>query len=326
MKAVVIGLGSMGKRRIRLLRENFPDIDIFGVDQNRKRCEGVRREFNIKTSGLIHDFSSTQKIDYAFVCASPLSHAGIISSCLENNINVFTEINLVSEDYQKNILLAEKRRLVLFLSSTFLYRSEVNFIMGKISQTKNKLYYTYHVGQYLPDWHPWETVNDFFVSDKKTNGCRELFAIELPWLIKAFGKIKEIQVKKDNVSGLSLGYPDIYFVTIEHESGHCGCLCVDVATRMPVRHFEVFGKNLQIEWRGIPEKLSMADDDFKEMRIINMMENINRIDGYRDFGDENAYLEEIKEFFAVCNGKENDKYTFVDDFYTLNLIDQIEQR
>ena len=35
------------------------------------------------------------------------------------------------------------------------------------------------LGQYLPDWHPWESYKSFFVSNKKTNGCRELFAIEL---------------------------------------------------------------------------------------------------------------------------------------------------
>ena len=32
MNVLVIGLGSMGKRRIRLLRELYPDFKIFGVD------------------------------------------------------------------------------------------------------------------------------------------------------------------------------------------------------------------------------------------------------------------------------------------------------
>jgi predicted dehydrogenase len=325
MKAIIIGLGSMGKRRIRLLQENFPQIELIGIDQNMERCKEVGCEFNIKTSVLIQEIFSTEKIDYAFICTAPLSHAGIVSLSLKNNSNVFTELNLVSDGYQENSSLAEDKNLILFLSSTFLYRSEIKFIMEKISQSKDSLCYTYHVGQYLPDWHPWEKITDFFVGDKKTNGCRELFAIELPWLIKAFGKIRTIHVQKDNISSLQLGYPNMYFVTIEHESGHMGQLCVDVVTRMPVRHLEVFGEHLQIEWRGTPEKLWVADDEFKDMRIISPTENVNRIDGYREFVVENAYLEEIKEFFAVCNGKENNKYTFMDDLYTLNLIDQIER-
>jgi predicted dehydrogenase len=325
MKAIVIGLGSMGKRRIRLLRGNFPELGIIGVDQNAERCKEAGIKFDIKTAVSIKEIFSIEKIDYAFICTSPLSHAKVIFCCLENNINVFTELNLVSDAYQEHTALAERKKLVLFLSSTFLYRSEINFIIEKIAQSKSRLCYTYHAGQYLPDWHPWEKITDFFVGDKKTNGCRELFAIELPWLIKAFGKIKQIQVTKGNISNLQLDYPDMYFVTIEHTTGHIGQLCIDAVTRIPVRHLEIFGENLQIEWRGTPETLCIADDNLKEMKIIKPNENISRIDGYREFIVENAYLEEIKEFFALCNGKENCRYTFFDDLYTLNIIDQIER-
>jgi predicted dehydrogenase len=323
-KAVVIGLGSMGKRRIRLLRENFPEIVIIGIDQNIERCKEISHKFNIKTSSLIQEIFSTEKINYAFICTAPLSHAGIISLCLENSINVFTELNLVSDGYQRNISLAKNKKLVLFLSSTFLYRSEIKIIKEKIVQSKEKLYYTYHVGQYLPDWHPWEKIADFFVGDKKTNGCRELFAIELPWLIDVFGKIRTIRVIKDTMSSLQLGYPDMYFVTIEHEPGHLGQLCIDVVTRIPVRHLEAFGENLQIEWRGTPESLRISNGQFKEMQVIKPSEIINIIEGYFEFIVENAYLEEIKEFFAICNDKENCRYTFLDDLYTLDVIDQIE--
>jgi predicted dehydrogenase len=325
MNVTVFGLGSMGKRRIRLLLENFPGISICAIDQNMDRCTTVGQEFHIAAYTSIQEAFSREKADYVFVCSSPLSHAEIISNCLKSNMHVFTELNLVADGYQDNINLAKKNNLVLFLSSTFLYRTEMQYLIKKIYQSNSKLFYTYHVGQYLPDWHPWEGISDFFVGDKKTNGCRELFAIELPWLIKAFGKIRNIRVAKDNISNLLLDYPDSYFITLEHESGHLGQLCIDVITRIPVRHLEVFGEDLQVEWRGTPEKLWIADEKFKEMQIIKPTENINRIDGYREFIVENAYLEEIKDFFAVCGGEKNAKYTFEDDLYTLDIINQIEQ-
>jgi predicted dehydrogenase len=325
MNTIVIGLGSMGKRRIRLLLENFPEISVSGVDQNIDRCNAVSHEFHINTYSSIQEAISREKINYAFVCISPLSHAEIITFCLTNDMHVFAELNLVDDGYHDNIALAKKNNLILFLSSTFLYRTEIQFLIEKIHQSNSKLSYTYHVGQYLPDWHPWENISDFFVGNKRTNGCREIFAIELPWLIRAFGKVRGINVRKDNISSLPLGYPDIYFVTIEHESGHTGQLCVDVVTRMPLRHFEVFGEDLQIEWRGTPEELRIANDGFTEMQIIKQDQTVERIDGYHEFIVENAYLEEVKEFFYVCRGKANDTYTFLDDLYTLNLIDQIEQ-
>ena len=43
MKIIVIGLGSMGKRRIRLLTEK-KEIELFGVDSNKERCKEVSEQ------------------------------------------------------------------------------------------------------------------------------------------------------------------------------------------------------------------------------------------------------------------------------------------
>ena len=47
MKIIVIGLGSMGKRRIRLLSEH-KDIELFGIDSQQSRCDEVKEKFGIK--------------------------------------------------------------------------------------------------------------------------------------------------------------------------------------------------------------------------------------------------------------------------------------
>ena len=41
MKIIVIGLGSMGKRRIRLMSEH-KDVELFGIDSQESRCEEVK--------------------------------------------------------------------------------------------------------------------------------------------------------------------------------------------------------------------------------------------------------------------------------------------
>ena len=118
-----------------------------------------------------------------------------------------------------------------------------------------RLNYTYHIGQYLPDWHPWENYKDFFVVDKRTNGCREIFAIELPWLTEVFGNVKDIIVRKSKISSLNIDYDDNYMVILEHESGHKGMLAVDIVSRKAVRNLEVFGESLYLSWDGSAEGL-----------------------------------------------------------------------
>ena len=39
MNVLVIGLGSMGKRRIRLISEMYPMYDLYGVDNRKDRRE-----------------------------------------------------------------------------------------------------------------------------------------------------------------------------------------------------------------------------------------------------------------------------------------------
>ena len=64
--------------------------------------------------------------------------------------------------YDENIALAKAKDKILFLSSTFLYRKENQSIIEKVHEAQCPLNYIYHVGQYLPDWHPWESYNNYF--------------------------------------------------------------------------------------------------------------------------------------------------------------------
>ena len=157
MKIGVIGLGSMGKRRIRLIKDNFPDVAIIGIDNSKERCEEVEELFNIETLSDSDDFFKNNDCDAVFISTPPLTHSKIINSALNSDLNVFTEINLVSDLYDENIKLADDNNLVLFLSSTQLYRKEINYIDSKVSKLDKTTNYIYHIGNYLPDWHPWES-------------------------------------------------------------------------------------------------------------------------------------------------------------------------
>lgn len=76
--------------------------------------------------------------------------------------------------YDENIKLAEQKGKVLFLSSTPLYKEEMQIVNDKVKENGKLCAHQYHVGQYLPDWHLWDNLKNFFASNKNTNGCREL--------------------------------------------------------------------------------------------------------------------------------------------------------
>lgn len=324
MKIIVIGLGSMGKRRIRLISERN-DVELFGIDSQESRCAEVKEKFGIECYSSIDEACKNQDIEAAIVCTSPLSHANIIKDCLNHNLHVFTEINLVTDGYDENIVLAKTKGKVLFLSSTFLYRKETQTIIEKVHEAKCPLNYIYHVGQYLPDWHPWESYNSYFIGNPKTNGCREIMAIDLPWIVTAFGAIKDVKVMKSKNTELNIQYNDNYFVMIQHESGAKGVFAVDVVARKPYRHIDVYGESLQLSWNGTADSLIQFDIENKQDINISFTDASEHVDGYAAFITENPYREELNSYLRQIEDKEyQPAWNFEKDKVVLGWIDKIE--
>ncbi len=324
MKVLVVGLGSMGKRRIRLLKRFENVTAIIGIDEREDRRSDVAE---ILSGGVYTSIAEALKehpqIECVFICTSPLSHSGLINEALDYNLNVFTEINLVSDGYAENMELARKKKKVLFISSTFYYREEIQYIRERLAG-KSRLNYMYHVGQYLPDWHPWESYKEFFVGDKRTNGCREIMAIEFPWLIGTFGDVEKFAVLSDNLSDLNIQYRDNYMIQLLHVNGNKGTLIVDIVSPKAVRNLEIYGEGIYYSWNGSPDGLEFFNADANKIEKVEFHEMAEHIEGYEKFIVENAYENEIRDFFSAIDKKVIPQYGFEQDLNVLKLIDKIE--
>ena len=323
MKAIVIGLGSMGRRRIRLLKQIDKNIQIKGIDLSLDRQKQAFDELGIESYSSIDEAVEDFNPTLALVCTSPISHGKIVLECLKNSLNVFTEINLLSDWYDEALKLANENNLKLFISSTFLYRKEIEFL--KESLKDEKVNYIYHIGQYLPDWHPWESYKNFFVANPKTNGCREIFAIDMPWILDVFGEIDSFSVIKDKLSNLEIDYNDNYFVTIKHKNGSKGVFVVDIVSRKAGRNIEIYNENLHITWNGTPDSLKVLDLSKKEMTSINLYNEYEHDNKYCSFVIENAYADELRDFISMVEKNTIPKYSFEKDKKMLEIIDEIEK-
>lgn len=328
MKTIlIVGLGSMGKRRARLAKGMRPELIVCGVDSapaRRAEAEGL----GIRAYASIDEAVAAQTPDAALVCTAPITHADIITQLLQHGLPVFTELNLVADGYERNLALAKEKNVPLFLSSTMLYRGETQYIKAQaqqfMAQTGKPVNYIYHIGQYLPDWHPWENYKNFFVGDKRTGGVREIFGIDLPWLWDAFGPVTGVHTEKDKISALEVDYPDSYFVTLRHENGVKGLLAVDVVSPKAVRNFECFGEGLHLFWEGNPKALYRFDHATGTKQAVNTYETFEHDSRYSDNIVENAYVDELANFFAVLEQGEAPRWSFEKDAEVLRLIDRIE--
>ena len=322
MKVLVIGLGSMGTRRIRLIQKTDPNVEIAGVDTQESRRQKVKDELGIDgfddLQKAIADFSP----DAAFICTSPISHGAIALQCLKSGLNIFTEINLLNDWYDEALKTAKEKNCKMFLSSTFLYRKEIEYITKAVEN--KKVNYIYHSGQYLPDWHPWESYKNFFVSDKRTNACREILAIEFPWLIKAFGEITDVYSLKSKNTSLDVDFPDNYIIVLQHKNGNKGVFCQDIVARKSERKLEVYAEDLHLFWNGTPQSLSVYDFNDKKDVSVNVYDDVSKDNRYAANIIENAYQDEIKSFFNYLKGTETPRHSFEKDGEILDLVSKIE--
>ncbi len=325
MNIIIVGLGSMGKRRLRLLKNHYPKEKLFGVDINLERRQYCEEEHNVVVFSDLEEALRDGQYDAAFVCTSPLSHSFIINILLSHSISVFSELNLISDGYAENMGMAEKNGVTLFLSSTALYRKETQYISQKVCEQKQMVCYCYHVGQYLPDWHPWEDYNNFFVKDKRTNGCRELLAIEMPWIIKSFGEIEKLSVISGKATTLNVEYDDYYMIHIKHMNENVGSIIIDLVSREAVRNLEVFNENMYIKWNGTPDSLQIKNIQTNELEMVSLYEKVDKLEGYNNSIIENQYLDEIKAFFDEIKGAKKTEYGFKQDLETLGILDRIEE-
>lgn len=328
MNILIVGLGSMGKRRARLIAGMRSDCIIYGVDSSAERRAEAAEKGIIPYESITAALAENN-IDAGLVCTAPVSHSAIITELLENGIPVFSELNLVDDGYDRNITIAKEKNVRLFLSSTMLYRRETRYIKEQVDafrkESGRNVNYIYHIGQYLPDWHPWENYKNFFVSNPRTGGVREIMAIDMPWLADAFGEIEDFKVVSNSVSDLELGYPDTTMLLLQHKGGTLGTLVIDVVSPKAVRNFECFGEGIHLFWEGNPKGLYKFNGETKQKDAVNTYVKYEQDPRYSDNIVETAYVDELQDFFDTLEKGTTPLWSFEKDRVLINLFDRIEQ-
>jgi hypothetical protein len=140
-----------------------------------------------------------------------------------------------------------------------------------------------------------------------------------------FGKVKQFYVNKVKISSLNINYPDTFTISLIHENNHIGSLTIELLSKIPIREIRIINEDINIHWTGTPDSLKIFEDrkeitnyDFKDKVFDHQL-------SYNKLIVENAYENEILSFFEHINNPTIKLiYTFHDDAYTLNLIDEIE--
>ncbi len=321
MKILIVGLGSMGKRRIRNLTA-LHEKDVIGFDVRNDRCEEVKEKYKIKVFNNLND-ALKENPGIMIISTPPDLHMYYAKIAVSNNIHFFTEANVVKNGMIEVINTLKKSSIVGVPSCTLLFHP----IVIKIQEILEKenlgkpLTLIHHYGQYLPDWHPWEDIKEYYVSKKETGAGREIVPFELVWITKIFGSIKSTIGNKAKLTNLETDIDDMYNVLLTFENGMLGVLVVDVISRSPFREAKIITENgvILANWTEKTIRYFHHEKGWKSYEVDTGKPE----DGY--IHGEEPYINEIKGFLNLIKNNEPYPYSFEEDLKNLELLEIIEK-
>jgi len=317
MRFLIVGLGSMGKRRIRNL-QFLRAGTLVGFDPRPDRREEAAGKYGIKTYADF-DRAMAEDPDALIISTPPDLHMIYMRAAAQAGKHFFCEASVVDDGLDELIQLCEETGLVAAPSSTMRFNPSVRRIKELVNEGRvgKPLVLTYHSGQYLPDWHPWEDYRTFYVAKRSTGACREIVPFELSWLTWVFGNVTGVSAFKDKLSNLAVDIDDVYQILLRFERGMIGHLLVDVIAREAFRSFKLLGSEGVITWEWQEHRVRVFDARTKEWISLDEPEPPPEL-GY--LASEGMYIEEMRHFLGAIEGKETYMYTLADDKRVLETL------
>ena len=327
MRFLVIGLGSMGKRRIRNL-QSLNQFEIAGYDIRLDRIEETRLRYGTETYGDLELALKNFSPDVLIVSTPPNLHMKYAELAVSLNLHCFIEASVLEGERISQLgALIEGTALVVAPSCTMRYYPGPIAIRNIIHKglIGVPLNINYITGQYLPDWHPWEDIRDFYVSNRETGGAREILPFELTWINEIFGDPVPLTCVKRKLTDLDVDIDDIYHCLLQYPGGVLANLTIEVISRpKAIREMNIQGTLGRLVFSGdqnCVRYIAVGDDDWT---FIDLGSGTIE-EGY--INPEEPYILEMTDFIRSIEASDRKFFpsTLEKDARILSLLNNLEE-
>jgi predicted dehydrogenase len=289
MKILVAGSGSIGRRHMR----NLLSLDVGEIaacDPDPKRLAPMVAELNVHPYSDFEEALQTTRPDAVLICTPPSFHLTQARQAIAAGAHVFIEKPLAHTLDGVKALLNEGRAGARVVQVG--YNLRFHPVIRKLKQiveenTIGRILWTRaEVGQYLPDWRPWQDYRQSYTARRELGGGIILDAShEIDYLLWFFGEPVEVLCMASTVSQLAVNVEDSASLLLRFASGSHADLHLDFVQRIPTRSCKLVGEEGTAIWE---------DGDAVNVRVLRPTKEAE-IFRY-DFDDNEMYVAELKEF------------------------------
>lgn len=320
-RILIVGLGSIGKRHLRLARELLPNADIRVL--RHQECDSIPEHANGCFSVL------EQAIDFApqlaviaspatfhLSAAQPLAQAGVhllIEKPLSASLDGVPQLLEICREQGTVLLTGYNLR---FLPSLQRFRDLLNVnVIGRVLSVRCE------IGQYLPSWRP-DTDYRQGVSARQELGGGALLEIshELDYLRWIFGEIDWVKGTLSRQSDLEIDVEDsahLILGFVPATDGHrlIGSVNMDFVRHDTTRLCTAIGAKGSLRWNGLTGAIEQFEAGAKEWREIF----------HHQHQRDDSYLAEWQHLLSCISEQIPPLITGEDGLKVLQIIDAARQ-
>jgi predicted dehydrogenase len=251
LRFLVIGCGSIGKRHIRNLI-SLGEGSILAVDVRDDRRAEVESEFGVE---VLDSLQEAWKRDptVVLITAPTSMHVPLSLEAAERGCHLFIEKPLSHTLTGVDELLGTVTRqgLVTLVGCNMRFHPTLATVkklveqgaIGKVVSARVQ------VGQYLPDWHPWEDYRLTYSARRDLGGGIILDAIhEIDYIRWLLGEVEAVACFSGKLSQLEIETEDNASILLRFSCGAIGQVHMDYIQRSYTRKCDIIGDDGTICW------------------------------------------------------------------------------
>jgi predicted dehydrogenase len=316
----------MGKRRVRNLLA-LGHTEVAGFDPRADRREEARTRSGITVFDDFDRAMAEWRPDALVISTPPNLHMQYAEPIVERGLPCFIEASVVDGD--RILRLAERAEatgVVVAPSCTMRYFGGPMTVKRLVREglIGRPVLLNYQTGQYLPDWHPWEPISDFYVSRRETGGGREIVPFELTWLNDVFGDPEALACARGHVSEVAADIDDVYVCTLRYPGNMLATVTVEVISRpVATRALRLLGTTGVIVFDADEACVRYSTVENPEWTRVPLSKG-NAESGY--INPEEPYIAEMSDFARAATASDQSLFpnSLRDDWRVLQLLDKLE--
>jgi len=325
LKILIVGLGSMGRRRVRNLH-HLGSHEVAGVEPDEGRRSQVAAESDIATWPTF-EAGLDWRPEAIVISTPPDHHTEYALAAAREGIPFFTEASVVTDGMDDLLEAVRSASVVAAPSCTMRFHPAVRLMKERLERGTigRPLALTHHVGQYLPDWHPWEDYRSFYVARRETGAAREIVPFELNWMTYLFGAVTAAGCLRGKLSSLDADIDDVYAALLEFDAGVFGSIVIEVVSRPAIRRARIIGEEGTLEWDWSEKVVREWRATGTEWREFHDPPPVEGPGG--EWVAENMYIEEMRAFLdAIERGPDHYPFSVGEDYELLRVLLELERQ